>query len=128
MEKTYKTTSVANLSKTIIINKTEVLIDFLGGALFPIFKSGKFTTSNKEIQDALENSNGYGINYIQDILDIQVSTNAKKLKLKIVKNIQTKQLALEWISNNLKKEFSYQDNDSVIKEFVQSNGYTINWE
>lgn len=124
MEKTYKTISSANISKTIIVNNEEILIDFLGGSLFPYFKSGTFTTSNKNIQNILERSNSYGIDYIKDTRTV---VKAKKLNLEVVKGINNKQLALEWIDINLKKKFHYLENDEIIKEFVQANGYSINW-
>ena len=125
MEKIYKTLSCANLSKTLIVNKNEITIDFLGGSIFPDFKAGRFISGSKDIQKSLEQSSGYGIDYI---LEKRIVTKKKNISYIDIPEITSKQLCIEWISQNLNKVFSPQDSRDVIKDYLHQKGYIMsNW-
>ena len=123
MKKTYKTISVPNLSKTIKTNNGEVTIEFCGGVLFPDFKAGAYSTASKPIQDAIEKSVRYGKDYVE-YTNI-VSTDKQK-KLKLVPEVNSKQMALEWISKNLNKHFLPNQDNETIKNFLNDKGYIMN--
>ena len=123
MKKSYKTISIPNLSKTIKINDKEVTIEFCGGTSFPDFKAGSYTTESKIIQDSIEKSNRYGKDYIEEAKKKQPS---KPKRLQLIPDIISKQMALEWISKNLNKDCSSNQNTETIKNFLNDKGYIMN--
>lgn len=127
MEKTYTTISSANITMTLKVNNTETVIKFVGGTKFPKFKSGKYTTSNKDIQNAMENTNGYNIEYKLEKQAVQ--KQKKQSETKVITEVTNKQMAIEWINNKFKKKFNAEQSDSEIKDYLQSEGYImINWK
>lgn len=123
MKKTYKTLSYANLTKSIFVAGKEVMIEFYGGRKFPVFQAGIFSTSSPELQKAIRKSSGYGIDYITEK---KIVKQVKEIKQKNISEIQSKQMAIEWISQNLKKDFSPSDDIKLIKNFLYEKGYIMN--
>lgn len=62
--KTYRSLRFMGLQTHAKIDENrKVLVEFKGGARAPRKVNGTFTTSIKEVQDALENSNQYGVDW-----------------------------------------------------------------
>ena len=64
MLKTYQSTRSITLLTYVKVDGDLVAIEFAGGTLAPKKKYGKYSTSDPQIQKALENANGFGLEFV----------------------------------------------------------------
>jgi len=74
--KTYISLRVLELHTMVVVDGRSVLIPFVGGTRGPVRRNGIFVTSDLKIQNALEDSPGFGVRF-----DIMKSTVRSKVPM-----------------------------------------------
>jgi hypothetical protein len=64
MLKTYQSTRSITLITYVRVEGDLVAIEFTGGTLAPKKKFGKYSTDNQKIQQAIESSGGFGLEFV----------------------------------------------------------------
>jgi hypothetical protein len=126
MNKTYKNLVSQNYGISLTVNGDNVHVNFSGGRRFPVFTYGKYSTSNPDIQKALESHHLYGKDWtldetpaiiqeevvIEPIQPVQedegriVKTTVTTQNARIVLEPKNVQQAKEWLNKNMSIPYS----------------------
>lgn len=128
MVKTYISKESFSLSTSVFVDGKEFVIEFENGVRYPVIRNGIFSTDRIDLQKAMENSCSYGVKYelLRTHRISKEKTKKKSDDIKSVDTVKSKQMAIEWIRINLKREFTAASDPLLIKEFALSNNILFN--
>ncbi len=127
MVKRYISLNSLNLVTDINVGENRVSIRFKGGRSTPNRINGSYITEDKSIQKAIEADSAYGKSFLE--YDTKPKKKVKKVSEEIksksidIPDIKTKQMAIEWISQNLSVDLAQNLSALKIRQFAISQGY-----
>lgn len=128
MIKIYETIEAARLVTTIEVGTENKTIVFVGGAVYPMWRSGIFTTGEVSIQEAIEKSSSFGVSYRLKESVNSMKKSDDKVVLKNIEEVRNKQSAIEWMRINMFQSYTIATSADLIRDMAYQEGYLfINW-
>lgn len=127
MVKIYETINDARLVTTIETESGSRVISFVGGAVAPVWRAALFQCDDPQLQQAIENSSEYGVNYRLRLA--VVVPKEQRRELQNVAEVTSKQAAIEWLRINFDTRFSVATNPDLLVQTAAEKGYIfLNWK
>lgn len=129
MIKSYISLNSLHLTTSITINDIPVVVEFTGGRLSPSRLNGRFVTDSELIQKALEKDINFNKEFA--LMEDEQKNNKKQPKTAVenlyinVPEVKNRQMAIEWIAENLDTELTKNMSQSTIKKYVNKYGYNF---
>lgn len=129
MTRTYKLISQPNLTTAFKVDNRVVVVTFCGGVKGKnSITYGTYTTSDPELQHAIEHDAGYGNEFClsgsftdSDVDSKKESNDITEEELTRVEGVNNKQLAIIWLEENLKLSLVPTSNVAQIKQVALDN-------
>lgn len=109
---------------SVNVGGKQVWIEFTGGYSYPYRKKGKFITSNKELQEAIESDSGFGKSfYLEEGTKAEISTEEATVdaegsgaEIELVEGVDGFRSAQSWLIEKKGLTLEVVKNKALLKE------------